>query len=345
VGKQLNALLEVKDLKKYFPITKGVVLKRTLGYVKAVDGVSLNIGRGETFGLVGESGSGKSTLGRMIVGLLQPTSGGIFFDGLDLVRLGRMEFQKVRKRMSMVFQDPFTSLDPRKNVLQIITEPLIIHTDLDERERREKAFKLLEQVGLIPEDAYKYPHQFSGGQRQRIAIARALALSPDLVIADEPVSALDVSVQAKIINILLNLQKDLNLAYLFIAHDLSVVCHISHKVGVIYLGKLVELGSKSAVFQDPLHPYTQALLAAVPVPDPNIMASRGLMALRGEIPSPINPPSGCRFHPRCPYATDRCVQEEPLLVDKGGAHLAACHYTDEIKSRRGVIEAPLKYSA
>jgi len=339
----LNILLEVRDLKKYFPITKGVILKKILGYVKAVDGVSLTIERGKTFGLVGESGSGKSTLGRMIVGLLHPTAGSIIFDGVDLVKLSRRELQKIRRRMSMVFQDPYTSLDPRKNVLQIITEPLIIHTDLDRREREERAYQLLERVGLRPEDAYKYPHQFSGGQRQRIAIARALALSPDLIIADEPVSALDVSVQAKIINLLSNLQKDLNLTYLFIAHDLSVVCHISHKVGVMYLGKLVEVGSKEDVFKEPLHPYTQALLAAVPIPDPDVMAVRGLMVLKGEISSPINPPSGCRFHPRCPYATSKCIQEEPLLIDKGGGHLAACHYTDEIKGR--TIEVPPRYSA
>lgn len=340
----MNTLLEVKDLRKYFPITKGVVLKKTLGYVKAVDGVGFSIKRGETFGLVGESGSGKSTVARLIVGLLKPTSGSIFFDGADLTKLSRKEFQKVRRRIGMIFQDPFSSLDPRKNVLQIITEPLVIHTNMGREEREEIAYRLLERVGLRREDAFRYPHQFSGGQRQRIAIARALALSPDLIIADEPVSALDVSVQAKIINILMNLQKDLNLTYLFIAHDLSVVWHISHRVGVMYLGKLVEVGSKSDVFQDPLHPYTQALLASVPVPDPNVMMTREMMVLKGEIPSPINPPSGCRFHPRCPYATNRCAEEEPLLLDNGGGHLAACHYVDEIKLKRRVVAQPLRYS-
>ncbi|MEM4726110.1 MAG: ATP-binding cassette domain-containing protein, partial [Nitrososphaerales archaeon] len=247
----MSIILQIKDLKKYFPITKGVILKKTLGYVKAVDGVSFSIERGETFGLVGESGSGKSTIGRLIVGLLQPTSGSIFFDKVDLTKINKKEFQNIRRRMSMIFQDPFTSLDPRKNVMQIIAEPLIIHTDMERKKREEIVYQLLERVGLRQEDAFKYPHQFSGGQRQRIAIARALTLSPDLIIADEAVSALDVSVQAKIINILMSLQKDLNLTYLFIAHDLSVVCHISHKVGVMYLGKLVEVGSKSAIFQDP----------------------------------------------------------------------------------------------
>ncbi|MEM1994769.1 MAG: dipeptide ABC transporter ATP-binding protein [Nitrososphaerales archaeon] len=341
----MSIILQIKDLKKYFPITKGVILKKTLGYVKAVDGVSFSIERGETFGLVGESGSGKSTIGRLIVGLLQPTSGSIFFDKVDLTKINKKEFQNIRRRMSMIFQDPFTSLDPRKNVMQIIAEPLIIHTDMEREKREEIVYQLLERVGLRQEDAFKYPHQFSGGQRQRIAIARALTLSPDLIIADEAVSALDVSVQAKIINILMSLQKELNLTYLFIAHDLSVVCHISHKVGVMYLGKLVEVGSKSAIFQDPLHPYTQALLEAVPVPDPNIMVAKGLMVLKGEIPSPINPPSGCRFHPRCPYATKRCTEEEPTLIDNGENHLAACHYTDEIKSKRKIIKQPLKDSA
>ncbi|MEM3713594.1 MAG: dipeptide ABC transporter ATP-binding protein [Nitrososphaerales archaeon] len=327
-----NTILTVENLKKYFPITKGVILKKILGYVKAVDGVSFTINRGETFSLVGESGSGKSTIGRLIVRLIEPTSGKIIFDNKDITKLTGKELKEVRKRMGLVFQDPFSSLDPRKNVLQIITEPLKIHKKRDYWNIEERAYELLERVGLRREDAYKYPHQFSGGQRQRIAIARALALSPDLVIADEPVSALDVSVQAKIINLLMKLQRELNLTYILIAHDLSVVNHISNKVAVMYLGKIVELGEKSKVFRDPLHPYTLALLAAVPIPDPDVMLQKKPIILRGEIPSPINPPSGCRFHPRCPYATEKCKIEEPLLIGKESEHLAACHYTEEIKA-------------
>ena len=326
-----QSLLEVTELRKHFPLTQGVVFKKTLASIKAVDGVSFSLEKGSTLGLVGESGSGKSTTGKLVLRLLEPTSGKILFNGINTAGLHGKQLKEIRKKMGMVFQDPFSSLDPRKNTMSVISEPLNIHSIEDAKEREEKVYELLQRVGLHNEDAIRYPHQFSGGQRQRIAIARALALSPDLVVADEPVSSLDVSVQAKTINLMMDLQRDFGLAYLFIAHDLSVTKHISDKVAVMYLGRIIEIGSKDHVFSDPLHPYTHALLAAVPIPDPDLMEKRGTVSLKGEMPSPMNPPHGCCFHPRCVYVQDKCSKEDPPLFDSDKRHLVACHYADDIK--------------
>jgi oligopeptide/dipeptide ABC transporter ATP-binding protein len=316
------SLLEVKNLKKYFPIKKGF-LSRTMGQVRAVDGVSFTLKRGETLGLVGESGCGKTTVGRSILRLIEPTAGQITFNDQNLRALEREELRKVRASLQIIFQDPFSSLDPRMNVGQIIAEPLRNHLKVSRKEIRDRVAYLMERVGLHPEQIGRYPHEFSGGQRQRIGIARALALNPLAIICDEPVSALDVSIQAQVINLLAQLQEQMNLSYLFIAHDLSIVEHISDRVAVMYLGRIVELATDKALYQNPLHPYSQALLFAVPIPDPEIQRKK--IVLQGDVPSPINPPSGCRFHTRCPECKAVCSRQEPTLQDMGDGHWVACH--------------------
>jgi oligopeptide/dipeptide ABC transporter ATP-binding protein len=318
---QDNILVDVKNLVKYFPVRTGL-LRRVSAWVKAVDDVSFHIFRGETFGLVGESGCGKTTVGRTILHLIPPTSGTVLFDGKDIFSLDDAELRKTRRDMQIVFQDPFSSLDPRLPVGESIAEGLRIHTKMKGQERYDVVVETLSRVGMRADHARRYPHEFSGGQRQRIGIARALALNPKLIICDEPVSALDVSIQAQVLRILSDLQRDLGLTYLFIAHNLSVVEHFSNRVGVMYLGKLVEVASRDDVYAQPLHPYTQALTSAIPVPDPTIRRQR--IILRGDVPSPLNPPSGCRFHTRCPLAFDKCSQEEPELKDWGNQHYAAC---------------------
>jgi oligopeptide/dipeptide ABC transporter ATP-binding protein len=316
------ALLEVQDLKKTFFFRKGL-FSRTLGEVRAVDGVSFTLERGETLGVVGESGCGKTTLGRSILRLIEPTSGRVFFNGRDLLRLKREELRKMRASFQVIFQDPFSSLDPRMSVGEIIAEPLRNHLSISRSEIRERVAHLLDRVGLHPSQMGRYPHEFSGGQRQRIGIARALALSPLAIVCDEPVSALDVSIQAQVINLLVELQEEMNLSYIFIAHDLSVVEHISDRVAVMYLGRIVELASDQDLYENPVHPYTQALLSAVPVPDPDIRRKRTL--LEGDVPSPIHPPTGCAFHPRCPAKKDLCSRERPELLNLGNDHFVACH--------------------
>jgi oligopeptide transport system ATP-binding protein len=318
-------LLEVRNLHKHFPIGGGMFTK-PVGVVRAVDGVSFTIRKGETLGLVGESGCGKTTTGRCILQLEQPTGGSIVFEGIDMVSLDAAELRAVRRRMQVIFQDPYSSLNPRMTIGQILAEPLKVHGIVrDPGERELRVRELLTQVGLLPQHAKRYPHQLSGGQRQRVGIARALAMEPSLIICDEPVSALDVSIQAQIINLLEELQARLGLTYLFNAHDLSVVRHISDRVAVMYLGKMVELADRKAIYEEPLHPYTRALLSAVPIPDPKIEAKRERTVLRGEVPSPLNPPSGCVFHPRCPIAVDRCSAEIPPLREIRPGHWAACH--------------------
>jgi len=320
-----EALLQVRDLVKHFPIGGGMFTK-PVGVVRAIDGVSFSIRRGETLGLVGESGCGKTTTGRCILQLERPTGGSIIFEGIDMVTLDAAELRAVRRRMQVIFQDPYSSLNPRMTIGQILAEPLKVHgIRRDEGERELRVRELLTQVGLLPQHAKRYPHQLSGGQRQRVGIARALAMEPSLIVCDEPVSALDVSIQAQIINLLEELQARLGLTYLFIAHDLSVVRHISDRVAVMYLGKIVELADRKAIYEEPLHPYTRALLSAVPIPDPKIEAKRERTVLRGEVPSPLNPPSGCVFHPRCPIAVDRCSAEVPPLREIRSGHWAACH--------------------
>jgi oligopeptide/dipeptide ABC transporter ATP-binding protein len=315
-------LLEVENLKKYFPVKKGV-FSRTVGHVKAVDGVSFTLKRGETLGLVGESGCGKTTVGRSILRLIEPTAGRITFNGKNLLELDREELRNTRASLQIIFQDPFSSLDPRMNVGQIIAEPIRNHMKISKSEIRERVSYLMERVGLHPEQSSRYPHEFSGGQRQRIGIARALALNPLAIICDEPVSALDVSIQAQVINLLAQLQEQMNLSYLFIAHDLSVVEHISDRVAVMYLGRIVELTTDRELYRNPLHPYSQALLSAVPVPDPEIRKQKIL--LQGDVPSPMNPPDGCTFHTRCPECEDICTREIPEFVDLGNEHWVACH--------------------
>ncbi len=323
------SILEVRDLQKYFPIKSGV-LKRTTGHVYAVDGVSFSIDEGKTLGLVGESGCGKSTTGRVLLRLLPATGGTVSFDGLDVMAASRASLQRLRRDMQIVFQDPYACLNPRKTVKSIIAEPLRIHDIGTESERKKRVFDLLETVGLTVEHAERYPHEFSGGQRQRIGVARALALNPRLIICDEPVSALDVSIQAQMINLLEDLQKELKLTYLFIAHDLSVVKHISDRVAVMYLGKIAEIADSALLYIKPQHPYTEALLSAVPIPDPRTERQRRRLILEGDVPSPANPPSGCVFHPRCPrMQTDPCTIEMPALRVVGGAgddHMVACHF-------------------
>jgi len=318
-------LVEVESLVKYFPIKSGL-LSREVGRVHAVDDVTFSVREGETLGLVGESGCGKSTLGRTVLRLLDPTSGDVKFRGRSIAKLRRRELRPVRREMQMVFQDPYASLNPRKRVGSIIAAPLQIHGVGDKKERRKQVQDLLQTVGLSPEHYNRFPHEFSGGQRQRIGVARALALRPKLIVADEPVSALDVSIQSQMLNLLDDLQEEFNLTYIFIAHDLGVVRHVSDRIAVMYLGKLVELSPAEELYERPIMPYTEALLSAVPIPDPDLSDQRERIVLEGDVPSPINPPSGCRFHPRCRYMTDICAQVEPPLVDYGNGHLAACHH-------------------
>ena len=324
-----EVLLRVEDLKVHFPVTEGVLMRRRVASVKAVDGVSFELRRGETFGLVGESGCGKSTTALAILRMLEPTAGRIVFDGEDLSRCNQRQLRPIRRRMQMVSQDPFGSLNPRMRVREIVGEPLKVHGLAGRRRRfRARVAELLDLVGLLPAMAERYPHQFSGGQRQRIGIARALALEPDLLICDEAVSALDVSIQAQVLNLLMDLQEQLRLTYLFIAHDLSVVRHISDRIGVMYLGRIVEVADRDELFERPRHPYTEALLASVPTPDPVIEAARPHRLLAGEVPSVRNPPPGCRFHPRCPKALDHCNQVDPALDVVGRAQVA-CHLYSE----------------
>ena len=319
-------LLEVSDLVKHFPIKSGILFDREVGAVQAVDGVSFSLAPGETLGLVGESGCGKSTLARTILQLLTPTSGSVRFDGNEIAGMGRRELRPLRREMQMIFQDPYASLNPRKRVGQIVGSPLKLHGLADGKELRQQVEELLERVGLAPEHYNRYPHEFSGGQRQRIGIARALALRPKLIIADEPVSALDVSIQAQIINLLEDLQDEFNLTYIFVAHDLGVVRHVADRVAVMYLGKIVELGPADEVYANPVHPYTEALLSAVPLPDPKLNAERSERVLEGDVPSPANPPEACRFHTRCPYATEICSEVEPMLEEHRRRQHAACHH-------------------
>ncbi|HTN90171.1 MAG TPA: dipeptide ABC transporter ATP-binding protein [Sorangium sp.] len=321
-------LLSVRDLKIHFPVRRGL-LQRQVGTVRAVDGVSFDVERGATLGLVGESGCGKSTTGRGILRLVPPTSGSVKIDGREVLTLEPRALRKARREMQMIFQDPYASLNPRMTVHDLIAEPLFTHDLVGSRDEalREVA-RLMEMVGLSPSYMRRYPHEFSGGQRQRIGIARALALNPKLVIADEPVSALDVSVQAQIVNLLASLQRELSLTYVFVAHDLAVVRHLSSEIAVMYLGRVVERARPDALFRSPQHPYTQALLSAIPVPDPDVERKRRRLTLVGEVPSPLNPPSGCHFHTRCPYAMERCSIEAPLLEERRPGHWAACHLTE-----------------
>ncbi len=320
-----NHLLEVRNLKKYFPITQGILIQRKVADVKAVDGLDFTIKRGETLGLVGESGCGKSTTGRTILQLYRPTAGDVFFKGKDLAKIQGEELRKMRRHMQMIFQDPYASLNPRMTVGDIVGEPLEVHNIAKGNEKKTRVQDLLQIVGLNPYFINRYPHEFSGGQRQRIGVARALAVQPDFIVCDEPISALDVSIQAQIINLLEELQQKFNLTYLFIAHDLSVVRHISDRVAVMYLGKIVELTDRDNLYKNPLHPYTKALLSAVPIPDPVVEEKRERIILVGDVPSPVNPPSGCRFHTRCPLAIDICKQVDPEFRDVGGEHYVACH--------------------
>jgi oligopeptide/dipeptide ABC transporter ATP-binding protein len=314
-------LLEVSDLKKHYPVRSGV-LRRKVGTVHAVDGVSFTLGTGETLGLVGESGCGKSTVARTVLRLIEPTGGSIRLNGRDITHLGKSELRPNRRSMQIIFQDPFASLNPRMTAGDIVGEPLSVHGLAAGEAKRKRVAELFEQVGLRPDQIQNYPHQFSGGQRQRICIARALSLGPRLIVCDEPVSALDVSIQAQVINLLIDLQRQHGFSYLFIAHDLAVVAHISHRVAVMYLGRIVEIAGKTELFDNPRHPYTQALLASVPVANPK--AKRLTALLQGDVPSPINPPSGCAFHTRCPYVMERCKLEAPQLAGIGGPHQVAC---------------------
>ncbi|MGP4073895.1 ABC transporter ATP-binding protein [Piscibacillus sp. B03] len=326
VQTDLESIVKVEDLKKYFPI-KGGILKRTVGHVKAVDGVTFDIKKGETLGIVGESGSGKSTLGRMILRLMEPTDGQILFENNDITHLSNKKMRPYRKDMQIIFQDPFASLNTKMSVEQLIEEPVLVQTNLSKKERKDKVNELLEKVGLRESDRLKYPHEFSGGQRQRISIARALAINPKLVIADEAVSALDVSIQAQVLNLMSDLQDDFGLTYLFISHDLSVVKHISDRVGVMYLGRLAEIAPKKEIYENPLHPYTQALLTSIP--DTDVDRERESVHLEGDLPSPSNPPSGCAFRTRCPMAHERCSVDRPELQEVKGGHYVACHLYDE----------------
>ncbi|MFE0497905.1 ABC transporter ATP-binding protein [Streptomyces albidoflavus] len=331
-------ILQVRNLVKHFPLTQGILFKKQIGAVKAVDGISFDLYQGETLGIVGESGCGKSTVAKLLMTLETATSGEVFYKGTDITKLSGRALKAVRRNIQMVFQDPYTSLNPRMTVGDIIGEPFEIHPEVAPKgDRRRRVQELLDVVGLNPEYINRYPHQFSGGQRQRIGIARGLALNPEIIVCDEPVSALDVSVQAQVVNLMEKLQDEFNLSYLFIAHDLSIVRHISDRVGVMYLGKMAEIGSDEQIYDHPTHPYTQALLSAVPVPDPASREGRERIILTGDVPSPANPPSGCRFRTRCWKAEERCATEEPLLAipqrftgkDTPAAHESACHFAEE----------------
>jgi len=320
-----DILIDIKNLSMYFPITKGIIRQKRIAEVKAVDGVNFFIRKGETLGLVGESGCGKTTLGRCLLQLIRPTSGEVYFEGTNLCKMKDEELRSIRQRMQIIFQDPFDSLDPRMTAGEIVAEPLRVHTKLRGKALMEKISELLAIVGLDPSMADRYPHQFSGGQRQRIGIARALSIQPSFIVCDEPISALDVSIQAQIINLLEDLQTEFHLTYLFIAHDLSVVRHISHRVAVMYLGKIVEVANRDALYRVAKHPYTIALLSAVPIPDPVVEATRERIILKGEIPSPIALPPGCNFHPRCPIGIEICQKEVPSLREIEENHWVACH--------------------
>jgi oligopeptide transport system ATP-binding protein len=332
-----DVILKADGLKKHYPIREGV-LRRTVGQVKAVDGVSFELRAGETLGIVGESGCGKSTLGRLLMRLEEPTEGSLIFDGVDVYSQNRKQMRRIRRDIQIVFQDPYTSLNPRMTVGDIIGEPFDIHPDqVPKSGRKQRVQDLMDMVGLSPDHLNRYPHQFSGGQRQRIGIARGIALNPKVLVCDEPVSALDVSVQAQVINVMERLQNELGLAYVFIAHDLSVVRHISDRVAVMYLGRIAELGTDAEIYERSTHPYTQALLSAVPVPDPTLRGARRQIQLVGDVPSPANPPSGCRFHTRCWKAQALCAEQEPQLImrpDLGGEHASACHFAEDVMVAR-----------
>jgi oligopeptide/dipeptide ABC transporter ATP-binding protein len=326
-----NTLLDVRDLKMYFPLTSGIIVQRAVGYVRAVDGISFSIERGKTLGLVGESGSGKTTIGRTIVRLYKPTTGQILFENRDLAQLSGESLREIRKDIQMVFQDPFASLNPRYTIGSLIAEPMSIYKVGSPKMIRERTEELLNVVGLRPEYIDRYPHEFSGGQRQRIVVARAISINPQFIIADEPVSALDVSVRAQVLNLMQRLQRQLNLTYLFVSHDLSVIRHVADRIAVMYLGKIVELADRDELYVAPKHPYTKALLSAVPIPDPKVEKKRQRIILSGDLPSPINIPSGCRFHTRCPMAQTICREEEPAFEAKTGHdHFAACHFSEQV---------------
>jgi len=327
----MKKLIEVENLVKYFPVLGGV-FSRPVGYVKAVDGISFHIFEGETFGLVGESGSGKTTAGKTLIKLIEPTKGRIVFDGRDISKLSVSEMRPLRKSMQIIFQDPYGSLNPRLPIGEIIREPLLVHKIGTKKEQEERVVEIMKLVGLRPEYLHRYPHEFSGGQRQRIGIARSIVMNPKFIVADEPVSALDASVQAQVLNLLLELQQKLALTYLLVAHNLAVVRHVSDRIGVMYLGKLFEVAETMELFDKPYHPYTQALLSAIPIPDPDIKKERIL--LQGDIPSPINPPSGCRFRTRCRYAKDICAEKEPPMIEVTPGHFVACHFV----KKGGIIE-------
>ncbi len=320
-----KVLIDVQNVKKYFSVTRGIILQQKVGDIKAVDDITFQIMKGETLGLVGESGCGKTTTGRCILQIIRPTEGQVIYEGQNLTALSNKEMRPLRQTLQIIFQDPYSSLNPRMAVGSIVEEPLVVHKVGDKKERKERVEELFRVVGLNPYMVDRFPHEFSGGQRQRIGIARALAVSPSFIVCDEPISALDVSIQAQVINLLQDLQSQFSLTYLFIAHDLSVVRHISDRVAVMYLGKIVEITDRDSLYQDPLHPYTKALLSAVPIPDPVVEAQRELVTLTGDVPSPLNPPKGCSFHPRCPFAMEICREDTPQLKDTGSGHTVACH--------------------